>query len=211
MTHLSIDKISAWERFYRANFINCLSGFKSANLIGTVNEEGQPNLAVFSSVVHLGSDPALIGYINRPLAAAPHTIKNIEATGVYTINHINPSFVEKAHQTSAKYPADINEFDAVNLQPLFIDKIIAPFVKESLIKYSLELVEIVPIKHNNTFLVIGAITNVLIDEALIEQDGFISLEKAESMVSLGLDAYFTTKMEARYGYAKPDLPVNKII
>jgi flavin reductase (DIM6/NTAB) family NADH-FMN oxidoreductase RutF len=162
-------------------------------------------------VVHLGSDPALIGYINRPLSAAPHTIKNIEATGVYTINHINPSFVEKAHQTSAKYSVEVNEFDAVNLQPLFIGNIIAPFVKESLIKYSLELVEIVPIKHNKTFLVIGAITNVLIDEAVIEPDGFISLEKAESMITLGLDAYFTTKMEARYGYAKPDLPVNKII
>ena len=211
MKHLSIDKISTWERFYRANFINCLSGFKSANLIGTVNTEGQPNLAVFSSVVHLGSDPALIGFINRPLSAAPHTIKNIEATGVYTINHINPSFVEKAHQTSAKYPADINEFDAVNLQPLFIDNIIAPFVSDSLVKYSLDLVEIVPIKHNDTFLVIGAITNVLIDESLIEQDGFIAIEKAKTMVSLGLDAYYTTEIEARYGYAKPDLPARKII
>ena len=211
MTHLSIDNISTWERFYRANFINCLSGFKSANLIGTVNTEGQPNLAVFSSVVHLGSDPALIGFINRPLSAAPHTIKNIEATGVYTINHINPSFVEKAHQTSAKYPADINEFDAVNLQPLFIDNIIAPFVSDSLVKYSLDLVEIVPIKHNDTFLVIGAITNVLIDESLIEQDGFIAIEKAKTMVSLGLDAYYTTEIEARYGYAKPDLPTRKII
>ncbi len=211
MTHLSIDKISTWERFYRANFINCLSGFKSANLVGTVNKEGQPNLAVFSSVVHLGSDPALIGFINRPLSAAPHTIKNIEATGVYTINHINPSFVEKAHQTSAKYPADINEFDAVNLQPLFIDNIIAPFVSDSLVKYSLDLVEIVPIKHNDTFLVIGAITNVLIDESLIEQDGFIAIEKAKTMVSLGLDAYYTTEIEARYGYAKPDLPTRKII
>ena len=107
MKHISIDVIETWERFYRANFINCLTGFKSANLIGTVNKSGQPNLAVFSSVVHLGSDPALIGFINRPLAAAPHTIQNIEATGVYTINHINPFFVEKAHQTSAKYPVEV--------------------------------------------------------------------------------------------------------
>ena len=123
MEHLSIDTIKTWERFYRANFINCLSGFKSANLIGTVNKDGQPNLAVFSSVVHLGSDPALIGFINRPLAAAPHTINNIETTGVYTINHINPSFVEKAHQASAKYPVDVNEFEAVELTEQYIDKL----------------------------------------------------------------------------------------
>jgi flavin reductase (DIM6/NTAB) family NADH-FMN oxidoreductase RutF len=210
MKHLSIDTIKTRERFYRANFINCLSGFKAANLIGTVNNVGQPNLAIFSSVVHLGSDPALIGFINRPLAAAPHTIQNIQATGVYTINHINPSFVEKAHQTSAKYPVEINEFEAVGLQSQFIEGIIAPFVADSLVKYALQLVEIVPIKHNNTFLVIGAITDVLLDDTLVANDGFIALENAGSMACLGVDAYYTPEKLARYGYAKPALPV-KII
>ncbi len=202
MEHLLIDTIKTWERFYRANFINCLSGFKSANLIGTVNRERQPNLAVFSSVVHLGSDPALIGFINRPLAAAPHTINNIEATGVYTINHINPSFVEKAHQTSAKYPAEVNEFEAVGLTAQFIYPIIAPFVAESNIKYALKLVEIVSIKHNNTFLVIGEITDVIVAEGLIANDGFINIDEATSMACLGLDAYYTTTKATRYGYAR---------
>ena len=207
MQHISINTINTWERFYRANFINCLSGFKAVSLIGTINKDGQPNLAVFSSVVHLGSDPALIGFINRPLAAAPHTIKNIEATKVYTINHIHPSFVEKAHQTSAKYPVEVNEFEAVGIPSQFVDPIIAPFVKDSFVKYALKLVEIVPIKHNNTFLVIGTITDVLIDESIIVDDGFLELEKAGTLTSLGVDAYFTTQINARFGYAKPSLPV----
>ncbi len=204
MQHLSINTIKSWERFYRANFINCLSGFKSANLIGTVNKDGQPNLAVFSSVVHLGSDPALVGFINRPLAAAPHTIKNIEATGVYTINHINLSFVEKAHQTSAKYPVEVNEFEAVGLGEQYIDPIIAPFVAESLLKYALTLVEIVPIRYNNTFLVIGSVTDVILNETLIEVDGFIDIEKANSLSCLGVDAYYKPTQLTRYGYAKPN-------
>ena len=204
MQHISIDTIKTWERFYRANFINCLSGFKSASLIGTINAEGQPNLAVFSSIVHLGSDPALIGFINRPLAAAPHTINNIKETGVYTINHIHPSFVSKAHQSSAKYPIEINEFDAVNLKAQFINPIKAPFVGESFIKYALELSEIVPIKQNNTFLVIGTVTDVLIDEKLFEEDGFIALEKAGSMSCLGVDAYYKAELFERFGYARPD-------
>ena len=87
----------SWERFYRANFINSLTGFKSASLIGTINAQGVPNLGMFSSMVHIGSDPALIGYINRPLAAAPHTLANIKSNGFYTVNHIHPSFVDKAH------------------------------------------------------------------------------------------------------------------
>src|ERR1700712_843013 len=128
MQHFNCNTIKSWERFYRANFINSLTGFKPVSLIGTANKDGVTNLAIFSSIVHLGSDPALIGYINRPLASAPHTIDNIKATGVYTINHILPSFVEKAHQTSAKYETGISEFDAVGLTPVFKEGVIAPFV-----------------------------------------------------------------------------------
>ncbi len=210
MEHLTIENIKTWERFYRANFINCLSGFKTASLIGTVNAAGQPNLAIFSSVVHLGSDPALIGFINRPLAAAPHTINNIESTGVYTINHVLPSFADKAHQSSAKYPAEVNEFEAVGLESQFLDHIKAPFVLESKVKYALSLVEIVPIKYNQTFLVIGSITDVLIDTTLIQQDGFVNLQEASSTLCLGVDAYFTAEGFARYGYAKPNSSLEKI-
>lgn len=210
MQHISIDTIKTWERFYRANFINCLTGFKAVSLIATVNATGQPNLGVFSSVVHLGSDPALIGFINRPLAAAPHTIDNIKATGVYTINHIHPTIAAKAHQSSAKYPVDVNEFEAVGLTEMYLPNVVAPFVIESHVKYALSLVEIVPITHNNTFLVIGKVTDVILEENLIQQDGFLELEQAESLASLGVDAYYTTKKLDRFGYAKPDKAIERL-
>ena len=210
MQHISINTIKTWERFYRANFINCLTGFKAVSLIASVNQTGQPNLGVFSSVVHLGSDPALVGFINRPLAAAPHTINNIKATGAYTINHIHPSIAAQAHQSSAKYPLDVNEFLAVGFTEQYLPNITAPFVAESQVKYALQLVEIVPITHNNTFLVIGQITDVLINNTIVKADGFIALEEAESLASLGVDAYYTTQRLARYGYAKPEIVVEKL-
>ena len=49
--------IKAMDPRRRAAFINSLSGFKSANLVGTVNAKGQTNLAIMSSAVHLGSSP----------------------------------------------------------------------------------------------------------------------------------------------------------
>lgn len=210
MQHITIETIKTWERFYRANFINCLTGFKAVSLIGTVNADGQPNLGVFSSVVHLGSDPALIGFINRPLAAAPHTIDNIKATGVYTINHIHPAIAAQAHQSSAKYPVEVNEFKEVELTEYYLPNLVAPFVKESHVKYALSLVEIVPITHNNTFLVIGKVTDVMLADNLIQADGFLALEQAESLASLGVDAYYTTQRLARYGYAKPEKAVEII-
>jgi len=202
----------SWERFYRANFINSLTGFKSASLIGTINAQGVPNLGMFSSIVHIGSDPALIGYINRPVAAAPHTLANIKANGFYTVNHIQASFIDKAHQTSAKYPDEVNEFKEVGLTEEYFDGIIVPFVKESQIKYSLSLKEIVPILLNDTFLVIGQLEQVLIDPSIQPtSDGFLHLDQAGSICSNGLDAYYKTELMDRYDYAKPGIPLQKMI
>ena len=210
MTSYTISEIESWERFYRANFINSLTGFKSVNLIGTVNNVGQTNLGIFSSIVHIGSNPPLIGYINRPIKAAPHTLANIQATGIYTINHIHPSFVNQAHQTSAKYEAGVNEFEQVGLTPEFHEKIAAPFVKESKIKYALLLQEIIPIKLNDTFLVIGKVMSIQIEQDIISEDGFIHLDKANSICSNGIDGYYTTELLDRYRYAKPGIEPQKI-
>jgi flavin reductase (DIM6/NTAB) family NADH-FMN oxidoreductase RutF len=210
MAFFSLADIQSWERFYRGNFINSLSGFKSASLIATVNNEGMSNLAIFSNIVHIGADPALIGFVNRPREAAPHTISNIEATGAYTINLIPANLIEQAHQTSAKYPDEESEFAAVGLTAEFTEHSKAPFVFESPVKYAMELKEIVSINFNNTSFVIGAVTGVFIDEQILASDGFLDLEKANIITSLGIDGYYSTEKLARYSYAKPGKELTRI-
>ena len=210
MNIISSSSIQSWERFYRANFINSLTGFKSLSLIGTINSEGQTNLGVFSSIVHIGSDPALVGYINRPTKAAPHTLANIQATGVYTINHVHPTFLERAHQSSAKYPEQVSEFEEVGLTPEFLENMKAPFVKESRVKYALSLKEVIPISLNNTFLVIGEIQRVKLEDDIFLEDGFLSLDKAASLCSNGIDGYYSTQLIDRYEYAKPGVDPKKL-
>jgi flavin reductase (DIM6/NTAB) family NADH-FMN oxidoreductase RutF len=210
MTTFNQSDIESWDRFYRANFINSLTGFKSVSLIGTINSAGKTNLGIFSSLVHIGSHPALVGYINRPIKAAPHTLANIKETGVYTINHIQSHFIEAAHQTSAKYDEGISEFEEVGLTPSFMNNIVAPFVKESHVQYALSLEEIIPIKLNDTFLVIGKIISVHINPAFIAKDGFLELDKAGTVCSNGIDGYYNTQKIDRYTYAKPGIKPTKI-
>jgi len=111
--------------------------------------------------------------------------------------------VQKAHQTSARYDVGISEFEEVGLTPEYYMNIASPFVKESKIKYALSLEEIIPIKLNDTFLVIGKVISIKIDQDIISEDGFIQLEKVNSVCSNGLDAYYTTELLDRYEYAKP--------
>jgi flavin reductase (DIM6/NTAB) family NADH-FMN oxidoreductase RutF len=201
--HYNIAEINTWERFRRANFVNSLSGFRPVSLIATTNSQGISNLGVFSNIVHLGADPALIAFVNRPREAAPHTIRNIESRGTYTINHIHPAFVEKAHQCSAKYPDEVNEFHEVGLTPDYKDDFKVPYVAESMVQLGMELSEIIPMR-NGTFLVIGNLVHAYVSEETVGSDGFINLAQADSLVSLGLDAYYQVNPLQRFTYAKPD-------
>ena len=93
----------------------------------------------------------------------------------------------------------------------FMPEIIAPFVEESNIQYALQLVEVVPIKHNDTFLVIGKITDIFLKDVLPEADGFIDIDKAGSLACLGSDTYCNGNIIQRFQYAKPNLPVQPIL
>ena len=183
--------------------MNSLSGFRPVSLIATINEDGVSNLGVFSNIVHLGADPALIAFVNRPREAAPHTLRNIEIRGKYTINHIHPDFVEKAHQCSAKYADGVNEFHEVGLTPHYKDDFNIPYVAESRVQMGLELSEIIPLK-NGTFLVVGNLVNAYVSEEALGNDGFINLAKTDTLVSLGLDGYYQVNPLQRFTYAKPD-------
>jgi len=195
---------------YRAQFINSLSGFKSANLIGTHNQYDVNNLAIFSSVFHLGASPALVGFISRPDSVDRHTLKNIRQTEQFTINQVNEGFWQAAHQTSARYGANDCEFKQTGLTPQIIEGVKAPFVKESRVKYALKLKEIVPIQLNNTLLVIGEITDIICDKAAIKSDGYIDIEALNTVMISGLDSYHTSNRLARLRYAKPDKLPTKI-
>lgn len=210
MYHFSKEHFAGWERFYRANLLNSLSGFKATHLVATINKEGVPNLSLFHNVVHLGADPALIGMVNRPIAAAPHTLANIDATGLWTMNSVHPAILDKAHQCSAKYEEGVNEFEAVGLTAEYKNDCPVPVVSESAVQYAVQLVEIIPIKNNNTFFIIGSIEQLWVNEDLVQPDGFLQLDKAEVVTSTGLDAYFTTVYEARFNYAKPGMEAGRL-
>jgi flavin reductase (DIM6/NTAB) family NADH-FMN oxidoreductase RutF len=91
MVEITNDDILEMEKIFRLNFVNSIPGYKSANLIGTKSKAGVSNLAVFSSVVHLGSNPPLLGFM-RPAVVPRDTYQNIKETGKFTINHIHDDF-----------------------------------------------------------------------------------------------------------------------
>ena len=64
--YLNKDSIQQLEKVDRLNLINSITGISPANLIGTISNDSIENLAIFSSVVHIGSNPPLMGFVLRP-------------------------------------------------------------------------------------------------------------------------------------------------
>jgi flavin reductase (DIM6/NTAB) family NADH-FMN oxidoreductase RutF len=190
------------EQRKRAHLINSVGGFKSVSLIGTADLKGQTNLAIFSSIVHLGANPPLISFILRPDSVERHTLANILETCSYTINHLNEHIYKQAHQTSARYPKEVSEFEATGLSIEYKSNCKAPFVKESNIQLELDFKQRIDLTINNTIMIIGEIKNIYFPEGCMQEDGFLDIEKAGTITCSGLDSYHLCKSLERLPYAK---------
>ncbi|WP_310556751.1 flavin reductase [Flavobacterium sp.] len=209
--HISFEAIMNMEKQERVHFANSLSGFKSVCLIGTQNKLNQTNLAIIDSLVHIGSNPPLFGMLFRPGVVERHTLENILETGFYTINHINENIYKQAHQTSARYDREISEFDVTGLNPEYKSSFFAPFVSESHVQLAMKFKEKIDITINNTVLIIGEVKDVYFPENCFREDGFLDLEKAQTITCSGLDSYHKTVQLDRLSYAKPNKTITSLL
>ena len=190
-------------KIYRLNLVNSVTGYKSAHLIGSQTSKGNTNLAIFSSVVHLGSNPALVGFILRPKTVPRHSHLNMKSTGIFTLNAISKSQINDAHHTSAKYPDNISEFDQTDLEPEIKQDWKAPYVKGAKIQIGCSYVNEYLIKENDTVLVVGKIEHLYIEDDLLGEDGWVQLDKGDIVTINGLDGYAITNLIKRFKYARP--------
>ncbi|MFK8058485.1 MAG: flavin reductase family protein [Polaribacter sp.] len=203
MAFFTFDDIQDLDKIYKINLINSCSGFKSANLLGSISEEGISNVAVFSSVTHLGSNPPTLGFILRPTTVPRNTYKNIKDLGFFTINHIWEAIIEDAHHTSAKYPEHISEFDMTTLEEEFKGNFKAPFVKNAPVQMSMKFMEEVYVPSNDVMLIVAQIQELYIKDELLEKDGLINLSKGNVATINGLDTYAIPKFKKQLSYQRP--------
>lgn len=206
MKHISRDDISQIEKIERLNLINSCTGYKSANLIATKSTDGKSNVAIFSSVTHLGSNPALLGFIMRPTTVPRDSYKNIKETGFFTVNHITIDMIEAAHHTSANYELGVSEFDKTTLEEEYKTGIEIPFVKGSPVQLYCKYMNEYYIKENDTIHIIASVEHLFFDENLEHKDGWLQLDKGNVVALNGLDGYCLPKLIDRFEYARKAIP-----
>lgn len=198
---MTADEIAKTEKLFRTKFINSLAGIRQVVLIGTKSNDGQENLAIFNSIIHLGAHPPLFGFISRPDSVQRDTLRNIKETESYTLNFMHKKWLKEAHLTSARYSKEVSEFEAVGFTPEYLENCFAPFVNEAEIKVELKLKQILDIEINKTIMVIGQIERVHLPEDRLAEDGLV--DPTDLLSSGGLDAYYNCEFLAQLPYAKP--------
>ena len=206
MTHnlktIQVDKFGNLDKRKFTAFFNALSGAKPGYLIGS-GEGKDENLAIFNSITHIGANPPLLGFIQRPATVDRHTYQNILKYKHYSFNIIAEDFFEKAHQTSARYGIGINEFKEVGLTAMYKEKIRCPFVAESPLHIALELHEDIEIKSNKTRLIVGKVISISSLDSLAENKFELDFQKLKSIRISGLSDYYTLNKLKSLNYAKP--------
>jgi flavin reductase (DIM6/NTAB) family NADH-FMN oxidoreductase RutF len=177
-------------------------GYKSGNLIGTISKEGQSNLAVFSSITHLGSDPALLGFIIRPTTVPRHTYTNLKEIGYFSVNAITENIISAAHQTSASYPKDVSEFEETGITIEWKHGVTVPFVDRSPVQLLCKYLNEYTIQENGTIHVIASIEKIYVNESMLNDDYWIQLDKGNIVTINGLDGYAKTELIERFPYAR---------
>ena len=211
MIKMNKDDVKQLSKVDRLKLVNSATGYKSANLIGSVSKDGIKDLAVFSSVTHLGSDPALIGFIMRTATVARNTYKNIKETEYFTVNHITKNLIQRAHQTSASYDDTVSEFNETQIEPEYLNSIKQPFVKESPVRLLCKYVNEYLIEENGCIHIIASIEEIYFEEKLLNKDYWLQLEKGNIVAINGLDGYCLPKLIDRFEYARPNIMVKSML
>lgn len=194
-------EIEGLERFFRANLINSVTGFKSLCLLGSRNAAGKENLALFTQVIHLGADPPMLGILFRPVVAGMHSLNNIRETGWFTLNHVLEGEAEDAHWTSARW--EVSEFEVTGFGVEYLPHIPVPFVAGSRVRMALKPVREIAIEENGTTFLLAAIQYLEVPDYAIKDDGFADLVRAGTLAGTGLDGYASVSGLKRYSYARP--------
>jgi flavin reductase (DIM6/NTAB) family NADH-FMN oxidoreductase RutF len=208
MNNFTRNDIEKMDKVKLLNLINSCRGYKSANLIVTKSLLDVVNIAVFSSVTHIGSNPPIIGFITRSLTVNRDTNNNLKENPFFTVNHITENIISYAHHTSAGYDENISEFDKTNLEKEYKETIEIPFVKNSPLQLLCKYVNQYHIAENDTVLIIATIENIFFKRYLLHKDYCLQFDRAKVVTINDLDGYALPLFIDGYAYANQKYQLN---
>jgi len=184
---------------------NAIVGPRPIGWISTQSKAGVANLAPYSFFNAFNYVPPIIGFSS---VGYKDTVRNIEETGEFVWNLVTKDLAEVMNQSSAVYPPETSEFDALNLEKASSTLVTPPRVAKAKVAFECQCTEIIQLKGISgekvkTWLVLGEVVKIHIDQSLLK-DGVYDTAKAGHILRAGgRGDYFTVGQEQLFELLRP--------
>lgn len=165
----------------------------------TVDEQGRPNLSPFSFFNVFGSNPPTLIFSPARRGrdnTVKHTYNNVNAIREVVINIVNFDMVQQVSLSSTEYAKGVNEFEKAGLTMLK-SEVVKPFrVAESPVQFECRVNNITELGQEGGAgnLVICEVLKMHINEAVLDENGYIDQYKIDQIARMGGNWYTRANM-----------------
>ena len=146
------------------HLLNAAIGPRPVAWISSLSEHGVANIAPHSYTTVFALNPPIVGFVSTGIK---DTVRNVRATGNFVYHISSVKLVERLNRTAADFPPEISEFDWAGLTRQQSDLVSSFRVLEAPIAFECQLVDVIQIAGQLSFLVLGEIVRAHISEEVM--------------------------------------------
>ncbi|MFM1867191.1 MAG: hypothetical protein RL591_599 [Planctomycetota bacterium] len=171
-------------------------------VVGTMNADGQHNLAPFSFFNAVSSEPMVLMFcpVSRADGSENDSLRNAKpvaegGTGCFSVSMATEENIAQVVKCAADLPHGESEFDYAGLTARLCTKIRAPYVAESPIHFECETLEVKRFAAGTPFsgnMVLGRVVHARVDDALTHPRMHIDPAKLRAVGRMGGNWYTRT-------------------
>jgi flavin reductase (DIM6/NTAB) family NADH-FMN oxidoreductase RutF len=176
----------------------------------TINKQGQVNLSPFSFFNMFSTQPPIVVFSpSRRVRdnSTKHTLENVLEVPEVVINIVDYAMVQQMSLASCEFPKDVDEFVKAGFTAEPATTIAPPMVKESKVKMECVVREVKALGSEGGAgnLVICEVKVMHIDDAILNEQGFIDQRKLHHIARLGGDWYCRVDESNLFQVEKPNV------
>jgi flavin reductase (DIM6/NTAB) family NADH-FMN oxidoreductase RutF len=156
--------------------------------VASTSADGVDNLAPHSLFTISSTAPPVVQFTS---VGAKDTLRNVVATGEFTVNLAPEPLFEQINATGTDYPADHSEFDAVGLTREPGLRVAVPRVAESPVAIECALHHTVGF--GTSTVVFGRVLHLAIAEDVLADDGLPEIDRLAPLSRLGRNEWGATR------------------
>ena len=184
---------------------NAIVGPRPIGWVSTMGKDGSVNLAPYSFFNAFNYKPPIIGFSST---GTKHSLRNAQETGEFVWNLTTRALAAQMNETCATVAYGVDEFDLAGLEKAPSRLVAPPRVAASPVNFECKVADIVQLKGYKgnlaeTWLVLGEVIGVHIDEALLKDGVFDTFGAAPVLRAGGPSAYSAIGPEARFDMVRP--------